>query len=205
MKARKFGYDVAYDRPSPTSCKPMPTVRLYWRERVWPPASCEETTKESSSETQGQIEGARESLNGRKNKARRKVKNGEKSPWWQCLTRPVPNGRGRSGFWLVPEKHKFSKQKGIENEWNKMKIQIWFQPTKKHHFYYTINGNWVANTDMTISHRCRVCCVKHSVVQIKGFMYRGVFVTAVVVKRIFSLDDDLSQKKAAKNIYIKYI
>ena len=32
-----------------------------------------------SSETQGQIVGARESLNGRKNKARRKVKNSEKS------------------------------------------------------------------------------------------------------------------------------
>ena len=46
-----------------------------------------------SSETQGQIVGARESLNGRKNMARRKVKNGEKSPWEQCLTRPVPNGR----------------------------------------------------------------------------------------------------------------
>ena len=44
----------------------------------------------SSSETQGQIKGARESLNGRKNMARRKVKNGEKSPWGQCLTRPVP-------------------------------------------------------------------------------------------------------------------
>ena len=40
--------------------------------------------------------------------ARRKAKNGEKSPWEQCLTRPVPNGRRRSGFWLVPEKHKFS-------------------------------------------------------------------------------------------------
>ena len=35
--------------------------------------------------------------------ARRKVKNGEKSPWGQCLTRPVPNGRRRPGFWLVPE------------------------------------------------------------------------------------------------------
>ena len=34
---------------------------------------------------------------------RRKVKNGEKSPWGQCLTRPVPNGRRRSDFWLVPE------------------------------------------------------------------------------------------------------
>ena len=52
----------------------------------------------SSSETQGQIVGARESLNGRKNKARRKVKNSEKSPWGQCLTRPVPNSRHHSGF-----------------------------------------------------------------------------------------------------------
>ena len=51
-----------------------------------------------SAETQGQIVGAREGLNGRKNMARRKVKNGEKSPWEQCLTRPVPNGRRRSGF-----------------------------------------------------------------------------------------------------------
>ena len=55
----------------------------------------------TSSETQGQIVGARESLNGRENMARRKVKNGEKSPWGQCLTRPVPNCRDRSGFWLV--------------------------------------------------------------------------------------------------------
>ena len=39
-----------------------------------------------SSETQGQIVGTRESLNGRKNVARRKVKNGETSPWRQCLT-----------------------------------------------------------------------------------------------------------------------
>ena len=51
-----------------------------------------------SSETQGQIVGTRESLNGWKNVARRKVKNGEKSPWGQRLTRPVPNGRRRSGF-----------------------------------------------------------------------------------------------------------
>ena len=29
---------------------------------------------------------------------RRKVKNGEKSAWGQSLTRPVPNGRRRSGF-----------------------------------------------------------------------------------------------------------
>ena len=35
--------------------------------------------KNAPSETQGQIVGARKSLNGRKNKARRKVKNGQKS------------------------------------------------------------------------------------------------------------------------------
>ena len=57
----------------------------------------------TSSETQGRIVGARESLNGRENMARIKVKNGEKSPLGQCLTRPVPNCRGRSGFCLVPE------------------------------------------------------------------------------------------------------
>ena len=53
----------------------------------------------TSSETQGQIVGTRESLNGQKNIYGTKiVKNGEKSPWGQCLTRPVPNGRRRSGF-----------------------------------------------------------------------------------------------------------
>ena len=52
----------------------------------------------SSSETQGQKAGARKSLSGRENIARRKVKKGEKSPWGQCLTRPVPNGRRLSGF-----------------------------------------------------------------------------------------------------------
>ena len=57
-----------------------------------------ESGSHPSSETQGQIVGARESLDGRKNKARTKVKNGEKSPWGQCLTGPVPNGRHRSGF-----------------------------------------------------------------------------------------------------------
>ena len=61
------------------------------------------TTPTASSGTQGRIVGARESLNGRKNMARRKVKNDEKSPWGQCLTRPVPNDRRRSDFWLVPE------------------------------------------------------------------------------------------------------
>ena len=62
----------------------------------------------ASSETQGQIVGTRKSLNGRKNMARRKVKNGEKSPWGQCLTRPVPNGRRRSAFWLGRKTQKFS-------------------------------------------------------------------------------------------------
>ena len=42
-------------------------------------------------------------LNGWEKMARRKVKNGEESAWGQSFTRPVPNGRGRSGFWLVPE------------------------------------------------------------------------------------------------------
>ena len=32
------------------------------------------------------------------NIARRKGKNGEKSPWGQCLIRPVPNGRRCSAF-----------------------------------------------------------------------------------------------------------
>ena len=58
---------------------------------------------ETSWESQGQIAGARESLNGRENIARRKVKKGEKSPCGQCLTRPVLNGHRRSGFWSVPE------------------------------------------------------------------------------------------------------
>ena len=39
----------------------------------------------SSSETQGQIVGATESLNGWENMARRKIKNGEKSPWGNVL------------------------------------------------------------------------------------------------------------------------
>ena len=61
-----------------------------------------------SSETQGQIVGARESLNGRENMARTKVKNGEKSPWGQCLTRPVPNGRRRSAFSMGRKTQTFS-------------------------------------------------------------------------------------------------
>ena len=64
--------------------------------------------QDTSSETQGQIVGARESLNRRENMAQKKVKNGEKSPWGQCLTGPVPNDRRRSGFRLVPENLCFS-------------------------------------------------------------------------------------------------
>ena len=60
------------------------------------------------SETQEQRVGARESLNGRKNMAWRKVKNFEKSPWGLCLTRPVLNGRRPSAFWLGRKTQKFS-------------------------------------------------------------------------------------------------
>ena len=38
-----------------------------------------------------------------KNMAWRKVKNDKRSPWGQCLTRPVPNSRHCSDLWLVPE------------------------------------------------------------------------------------------------------
>ena len=40
--------------------------------------------------------------------ARRKLKNGDKSPWGQCLTRPVQKGRRHSGFWLGRKTQKFS-------------------------------------------------------------------------------------------------
>ena len=43
----------------------------------------------SSSETQGQLVGAGKS---------QKVKKAKKSPWGQGFNRPVPNGRGNSGF-----------------------------------------------------------------------------------------------------------
>ena len=46
----------------------------------------------ASSETQGQIVGTRESLNGRKNMARRKVKNSEKRG---------PSSKRSSPFWLL--------------------------------------------------------------------------------------------------------
>ena len=40
--------------------------------------------------------------------AQKKSKQRPEEPLGQCLTRPVPNGLRPSGFWLVPEKHKFS-------------------------------------------------------------------------------------------------
>ena len=45
--------------------------------------------------------GARESLNGRKNMARRKVKNDERSPWGQCLTNHKAERRRPFGTGLV--------------------------------------------------------------------------------------------------------
>ena len=55
----------------------------------------------------GADKGGEGSLNGRKNMARRKVKNGE-NPWGQCLTRLVPNGCRCSAFWLGRKTQKFS-------------------------------------------------------------------------------------------------
>ena len=52
-----------------------------------------------------------------KNMARRKVKNGKKSPWGQCLTRPVPNGRRRSAFWLGRKTQKFSGTNQKSERW----------------------------------------------------------------------------------------
>ena len=74
----------------------------------WPYFKMGITQFHSSLETQRQIVGARESLNGQKNIAQGKVKNGEKSLWGQRLTRPVPNGCCRSAFWLGGKTQKFS-------------------------------------------------------------------------------------------------
>ena len=55
---------------------------------------------------------------GAENMARRKVKNGEKSPWGQCLARLVPNGRRRSDFSLVPENLCQSEVRTATTVWN---------------------------------------------------------------------------------------
>ena len=48
LNSEKIWRSVRTTVPTPTTCKPMPNVRLFWRESVWPPASCEaDTTKES--------------------------------------------------------------------------------------------------------------------------------------------------------------
>ena len=85
--------------PRELTCHILTNQSIKIGRRTWPTPS---------SETQGQIVEARESLNGRKNMERRKVKNGDKSPWGQCLTRPVPNGGRRSVFWLGRKTQKFS-------------------------------------------------------------------------------------------------
>ena len=84
----------------------------------------------TSTETQGQIAGARETLSGRENMAPRKVKNGEKSPWGQYLTRPVPKRRRRSAFWLDRKTQKVRKNWGAPNKyeissWDRIVIFHW--------------------------------------------------------------------------------
>ena len=76
---------------------------LHWSRQTKQVIGTLEVACVPSSETQEQIVGVRRSLNGWKNMARRKLKNGEKCPWGQCLTRPVPNGHSRSDCWLVRE------------------------------------------------------------------------------------------------------
>ena len=56
------------------------------------------SSNSTSSETQGQIVGARESLNGRKDAARRKVKNGEKSSSRRSFLFFVPHFSARLDF-----------------------------------------------------------------------------------------------------------
>ena len=84
----------------------------------------------------GADSGARESLNGRKNMARRKVKNGVKSPWGQCLTRPVPNGRRRSAFWLGRKTQTFSgtNQKAELRPLSALRLRGWYLSTQKEPF-----------------------------------------------------------------------
>ena len=54
----------------------------------------------ASSETQRQIVGARESLNGRKKWREQKSRTGGE-PWGQCFTRPVPDSQGRSCLSII--------------------------------------------------------------------------------------------------------
>ena len=63
------------------------------------PQDCYHSNVNPSSETQGQIVRARESLNGRENMARRKVKNGEKSPLGRMSYQT--SSKRSSPFWLL--------------------------------------------------------------------------------------------------------
>ena len=63
----------------------------------------------SFSDTQGQIVGTRESLNGRKNiYGTKKSKERREEPLGTMSYQTSSNGRRRSGFWLVPENLCFS-------------------------------------------------------------------------------------------------
>ena len=97
-------------------------IQVTWKPSLWPTFISWLPISILGDPCQRQIVGARESLNGRENMARRKEKNGEKSPWGQCVTRPVPNCRGRSGFWLVPENvcvfHAQSEGRTAATVWN---------------------------------------------------------------------------------------
>ena len=83
-------------------------VRLHHRWNLLLVSNVCEAAPRSSSETQGQIVGARESLNRRKNKARRRVKSGQKTQvfWHQSEARTaatVPRGSSRrSLLFFVP-------------------------------------------------------------------------------------------------------
>ena len=111
------------------------------------------------------MKGARESLNGRKNVARRKVKNGEKSPWGQCLTRPVPNGRRRSGFWLVPEYLCFSGKQETRRRNKNEQSKDYCKADLKQRVLFFITIFWLAIpaffrfTDVTSPNLCWVFCV----------------------------------------------
>ena len=58
--------------------------------------------------------------------AGRKEKNGEKNPWGQRLTRPVPNGRGRSGLWYA-----------LCMTWSRDQLSV---NTKTGHFWKILSG-----------------------------------------------------------------
>ena len=54
----------------------------------------------------------------------RKVKNGEKSPWGECLITPVPNGRRRSAFWLGRKTQNFLAPIRSQNGGDRFKLSL---------------------------------------------------------------------------------